>query len=246
MRKILLLLFCLILAGCGNDSEIKDYTNEEIKDYTNEEIEEIKSESDQVYEALDGQILKDSFSNREAYTSLNFYDEGDFDGDFLSNSDIDGKDFGLKEESEKTYNRSEIHKSVFSGKFTLGNQIEEGIYKLSLEDYTINNQTGPDEEIKYQTWVDFAKGLNKDDEYILYLKGAVLDDYLLENNQYSQEEIQIQAHDEDVNNEENHDHEDDNHNHKEDYRAYSIIIYNKSQKLIFTSHDKWAQTYHNH
>ena len=182
---------------------------------------------------MDGQILKDSFSNSAAYTSLNFYENGDFDGDFLSNSDIDGRDFGLKEESEKTYKRSEIHKSVFSGKFTLGKPLGKGVYKFKLEDFTINNQIGPDTEIKYQTWVDFAKGLNKEDEYILYLKGAVLDDYLLENNQYSEEEIQIHDHEEEGNHKENHD-------HNEEYRAYSIIIYNKTQKLIFTAHDKWA------
>lgn len=205
------------------------------KENPKEELEEIKTEENQVYDALDGQILKDSFSNREAYSSLNFYEDGDFDGDFLSNSDIDGKDFGLKEESEKTYKRSEIHKSVFSGKFVIGEMIEKKVYKLSLEDFTINNETGPDTEIKYQTWVDFAKGLNKDDEYILYLKGAKLDPYLLENNQYSEKEIQIHDHE-----------EEENHDHKEEYRAYSIIIYNKSQKLIFTSHNKWAYTDHKH
>lgn len=238
MRKILLLLFCLLLAACGKNGENKENPKEE--------LQEIKTEENQVYDALDGQILKDSFSNSAAYTSLNFYENGDFDGDFLSNSDIDGRDFGLKEESEKTYKRSEIHKSVFSGKFVIGEMIEKKVFKLSLEDFTINNQTGPDTEIKYQTWVDFAKGLNKEDEYILYLKGAVLDDYLLENNQYSQEEIQIQDHEEEDNHEENHDHEDENHDHNEEYRAYSIIIYNKSQKLIFTTHDKWAYTDHQH
>ena len=238
MKKLFIIILCIFLSACNKDGEIKENTKEEIR--------EIKSDTDQVYEALDGQFLKDSFSNREAYSSLNFYENGDFDGDFLSNSDIDGRDFGLKEESEKTYKRSEIHKSVFSGKFVIGEMIEKKVFKLSLEDFTINNQTGPDTEIKYQTWVDFAKGLNKEDEYILYLKGAVLDDYLLENNQYSQEEIQIQDHEEEDNHEENHDHEDENHDHNEEYRAYSIIIYNKSQKLIFTAHDKWAQTYHKH
>ena len=233
MRKILLLLFCLLLAACGKNGENKENPKEE--------LQEIKTEENQVYDALDGQILKDSFSNSAAYTSLNFYENGDFDGDFLSNSDIDGRDFGLKEESEKTYKRSEIHKSVFSGKFVLGESIGEGVYKLKLGDFTINNQIGPDTEIKYQTWVDFAKGLDKEDEYILYLKGAVLDDYLLENNQYSEEEIQIHDHKED-----NHNHEDNDHDHKEEYRAYSIIIYNKSQKQVFTAHDKWAYTDHQH
>lgn len=186
MRKILLLLFCLLLSACGKNGENKENPKEK--------LQEIKTEENQVYDALDGKILKDSFSNSAAYTSLNFYENGDFDGDFLSNSDIDGKDFGLKEESENTYRRSKIHKSVFYGKFVLGDKIGEGIYKLSLEDFTINNQIGPDTVIKYQTWVDFAKGLNKDDEYILYLKGAVLDDYLLENNQYNEKEIQIHDH----------------------------------------------------
>lgn len=238
MKKLFIIILCIFLSACNKDGEIKENAKEEIT--------EIKSESDQVYEALDGQILKDSFSNSVAYTSLNFYDNGDFDGDFLSNSDIDGKDFGLKEESEKTYKRSEIHKSVFSGKFVLGESIGEGVYKLSLEDFTINNQIGPDTEIKYQTWVDFAKGLDKEDEYILYLKGAVLDDYLLENNQYSEEEIQIHDHEEEDNHKENHNHEDDGHAHKEEYRANSIIIYNKSQKQVFTAHDKWTITDHHH
>lgn len=232
MKKLFLIILCIFLSACNKDGEIEEDTKEEIT--------EIKSDTDQVYEALDGQILKDSFSNREAYSSLNFYGDGEFDGDFLSNSDIDGRDFGLKEESEKTYNRSEIHKSVFSGKCVLGDQIEKGVYKLKLEDFTINNQVGEDSEIKYQSWVDFAKGLNKDDEYILYLKGAKLDPYLLENNQYSEEEIQIHNHEEENNHGENHDHDADNHDHKEEYRAYGLIIYNKTQKLIFTAHDKWA------
>lgn len=238
MKKIFIIALCLFLAACSKEGEIEENTKGE--------VEEVKSETELVYEALDGQDLKDSFSNREAYSSINFYDNGEFDGDFLSNSDIDGKDFGLKEESEKTYNRSEIHKSVFSGKFVLGDQIEKGVYKLKLEDFTINNQIGPDTEIKYQTWVDFAKGLNKDDEYILYLKGAKLDPYLLENNQYSEEEIQIHDHEDENMHDENHDHEDDDHDHKEEYVAYALIIYNKTQKLIFTAHDKWAQTYHKH
>lgn len=232
MKKLFLIILCIFLAACSKDEVIMETTKEETR--------EIKSEADQVYEALDGQILKDSFSNREAYSSLNFYENGEFDGDFLSNSDIDGRDFGLKEESEKTYNRSEIHKSVFSGKFVLGDQIEKGVYKLKLEDFTVNNQFGEDSEIKYQSWVDYAKGLNKDDEYILYLKGAKLDSYLLENNQYSEEEIQIHNHEEENNHGENHDHDADNHDHKEEYRAYGLIIYNKTQKLIFTAHDKWA------
>ena len=232
MKKLFLIILCIFLAACSKDEVIMENTKEETR--------EIKSEAEQVYEALDGQILKDSFSNRGAYSSLNFYGDGEFDGDFLSNSDIDGRDFGLKEESEKTYNRSEIHKSVFSGKFVLGDQIEKGVYKLKLEDFTINNQFGEDSEIKYQSWVDYAKGLNKDDEYILYLKGAKLDPYLLENNQYSQEEIQIHDHEEEDNHKENHNHEDDEHDHKEEYRAYGLIIYNKTQKLIFTAHDKWA------
>ena len=247
MKKLLIIILCVFLAACSKDSENKENTREE--------IHESKSEVDQVYEALDGQILKDSFSNHEAYSSLNFYEDGEFDGDFLSNSDIDGRDFGLKEESERTYNRSEIHKSVFSGKFTLGESIGKGIYKLKLEDFTINNQTGEDSEIKYQSWVDYAKGLAKDDEYILYLKGAVLDDYLLENNQYKQEEIQIHEHEEEEYENHNHNHEDehDNHNHndkdnnhEEEYRAYGLIIYNKTQKLVFTAHDKWALTSHDH
>lgn len=237
MKKLFIFILCLFLAACSKENEINENTKQE--------IQEVKSETSLVYEALDGQILKDSFSNSEAYSSLNFYDNGEFDGDFLSNSDIDGRDFGLKEESEKTYNRSEIHKSVFSGKFSLGDKLDEGVYELILEDFTINNQTGPDEEIKYQSWVDFAGGLNKDDEYILYLKGSLLDDYLLENNQYSEEEIQIQAHDEEDHHDENHD-ENNNHDHDDEYRAYGMIIYNKTQKLVFTAHDKWAITSHTH
>jgi len=243
MKKLFIIILCLFLAACSKESKIEENTKEE--------VQEAKSETSLVYEALDGQTLKDSFSNSEAYSSLNFYDNGEFDGDFLSNSDIDGRDFGLKEESKKTYNRSEIHKSVFSGKFSLGDKLDDGVYKIILEEFTINNQTGPDEEIKYQSWVDFAGGLNKDDEYILYLKGSVLDDYLLENYQYKQEEIQIYDHDEEDHHDENID-ENDNHDHLHDhghddeYRAYGIIIYNKTQKLVFTAHDKWAITSHKH
>lgn len=215
---------------------------EEVKEETKNGISKTLSEEDIVYEALNGKNLKDNFESSESYSSLNFYDEGEFDGDFLSDSDIDGKDYGLREVSEETYHRSEIHKSVFSGKFKLKEKIGKGIYRLDLVDFTINNEVGPDEKIKYQSWVDFAEGLNKGDEYILYLTGAVLDEYLLENNQYNEQEIQIQDHEE----EENHEHEDDDHDHKEEYRAYSIIIYNKSQKLIFTPHDKWAITDHHH
>lgn len=237
-------MLCFFMSACANKNEVEENPKNE--------IQEVKSETAQVYDALDSQNLKDSFSNREAYSSLNFYDNGEFDGDFLSNSDIDGKDFGLKEESHKTYNRSEIHKSVFSGKFDLGDKLDEGVYKLNLEDFTINNEPGPDEEIKYQSWVDFANGLEKEDEYVLYLKGAVLDDYLLANNQYSKDEIQIHDHDEEDNHDETHDenddhaHKDEDHNQQEKYRAYGIIIYNKTQELVFTAHDKWAITDHKH
>lgn len=234
MKKIFLLILFVFLSACSPGSEVK----EEAKN----EISKPLSEEDIVYEALNGKNLKDDFESSDSYSSLNFYSGGEFDGDFLSNSDIDDKDYGLREESDRTYKRSEIHKSVFSGKFKLKEKIGKGIYRLDLVDFTINNEVGPDEKIKYQSWVDFAEGLNKGDEYILYLKGAVLDEYLLENNQYNEQEIQIQDHEE----EENHEYEDDDHDHKEEYRAYSIIIYNKSQKLIFTAHDKWAQTYHKH
>ncbi len=243
MKKLFIMILCLFLAACGKEGKIEENTKEE--------VQEVKSETEQIYGVLDGQNLKDSFSNREVYSSINFYDNGEFDGDFLSNSEIDGKDFGLKEESAKTYNRSEIHKSIYSGKFAIENQIDEGVYKLRLEDFTINNQTGPDEEIKYQSWVDFVGGLNKDDEYILYLKDSALDDYLLENNQYSEKEIQIHDHDEEDHHDENID-ENDNHDHLHDhghddeYRAYGIIIYNKTQKLVFTAHDKWAITSDKH
>lgn len=240
MKKIFLLGLCLILVGCaGKVSEKENPKNQ---------ISQPKSLNEQVFSFLDGKNLKDSFSNPHAYSSLNFYDKGDFDGDFLSNSDIDGRDFGLKEESQKTYNRSEIHKSIFSGKFKIVDTIEKGIYKVNLFDFKINNQKGPDAEIKYQSWVDFANGLREDDEYILYLKGAPLDTYLLENNQY--EEIIEEDHEE----EDHHDHshedhdEEDDHDHENDegLRAYGIILYNKTQGIIFTEHDKWAFSNHHH
>ncbi len=207
---------------------------EEVKEETKNGISKTLSEEDIVYEALNGKNLKDNFESSESYSSLNFYDEGEFDGDFLSDSDIDGKDYGLREVSEETYHRSEIHKSVFSGRFSLGPRISDGIYKLDLVDFTINNEIGPDVEIKYQSWVDFAHGLSEGDEYILYLKGARLDPYLLENNQYKLEDLK---------NYDDHESSDkDNNDYGEDYMAYDIIIYNKTKKLVLTPHDKWALT----
>ena len=240
MKKIFLLGLCLILVGCAG----KGYEKENSK----KQISQAKSLNEQVFSFLDGKNLKDSFSNPHAYSSLNFYDKGDFDGDFLSNSDLDGQDFGLREESQKTYNRSEIHKSIFFGKFKIVDTIEKGIYKLKLCDFSINNQKGPDAEIKYQSWVDFANGLREDDEYILYLKGAPLDTHLLENNQY--EKIIAEDHEE----EDHHDHshedhdEEDDHDHENDegFKAYGIILYNKTQGIIFTEHDKWAFSNHHH
>ena len=232
MKKIFLLGLCLILVGCAGQGQEKENSKKQIN--------QAKSLDEQVFNFLDGKNLKDSFSNPHGYSSLNFYDRGDFDGDFLSNSDIDGQDFGLKTESQKTYNRSEIHKSIFSGKFKIVDTIEKGIYKLKLSDFSINNQKGPDAEIKYQSWVDFANGLGIDDEYILYLKGAPLDAYLLENNQYK--EIMEELHEE-----EGHDDHDYNHqDHDEAFEAYGIILYNKTQGIIFTEHDKWAYTHHHH
>lgn len=52
---------------------------------------------------------------------------------------MDGKDFGLKGISEKTYNRSEIHKLVFSGKFKVGKNVSKDVYRLKLKDFSINN-----------------------------------------------------------------------------------------------------------
>lgn len=240
MKKIFLIGLCLILVGCaGQVSEKENPKNQ---------INQSKALNEQVFSFLDGKNLKDSFSNPHAYSSLNFYDKGDFDGDFLSNSDLDGLDFGLREESQKIYNRSEIHKSIFSGKFKIVDTIEKGIYKLKLSDFTINNQKGPDAEIKYQSWVDFANGLREDDEYILYLKGAPLDTYLLENNQY--EEIIEEDHEEEGHHDHSHeDHdEEDDHDHENDegFKAYGIILYNKTQGIIFTEHDKWAFSNHHH
>lgn len=232
MKKIFLLGLCLILVGCAGQGQEKENTKKQIS--------QAKSLNEQVFNFLDGKNLKDSFSNPYAYSSINFYDKGDFDGDFLSNSDLDGQDFGLKTESQEIYNRSEIHKSIFSGKFKIVDTIEKGIYKLKLTDFSINNQKGPDAEIKYQSWVDFANGLGEDDEYILYLKGAPLDAYLLENNQYK--EIMEELHEE-----EGHDGHDHNHqDHDEAFEAYGIILYNKTQGIIFTEHDKWAYTHHHH
>ncbi|WP_296130095.1 hypothetical protein [uncultured Anaerococcus sp.] len=240
MKKIFLLGLCLILVGCAGQG----YEKENPKN----QINQSKALNEQVFSFLDGKNLKDSFSNPHAYSSLNFYDKGDFDGDFLSNSDLDGLDFGLREESQKIYNRSEIHKSIFSGKFKIVDTIEKGIYKLKLSDFTINNQKGPDAEIKYQSWVDFANGLREDDEYILYLKGAPLDTYLLENNQY--EEIIEEDHEEEGHHDHSHeDHdEEDDHDHENDegFKAYGIILYNKTQGIIFTEHDKWAFSNHHH
>lgn len=232
MKKIFLLGLCLILVGCAGQGQEKENTKKQIS--------QAKSLNEQVFNFLDGKNLKDSFSNPYAYSSLNFYDKGDFDGDFLSNSDLDGQDFGLKTESQETYNRSEIHKSIFSGKFKIVDTIEKGIYKLKLSDFSINNQKGPDAEIKYQSWVDFANGLGEDDEYILYLKGASLDAYLLENNQYK--EIMEELHEEEGHDDHDHNHQD----HDEAFEAYGIILYNKTQGIIFTEHDKWAYTHHHH
>ena len=240
MKKIFLLGLCLILVGCAGQGQEKENPKNQIN--------QSKALNEQVFSFLDGKNLKDSFSNPHAYSSLNFYDKGDFDGDFLSNSDLDGLDFGLREESQKIYNRSEIHKSIFSGKFKIVDTIEKGIYKLKLSDFTINNQKGPDAEIKYQSWVDFANGLREDDEYILYLKGAPLDTYLLENNQY--EEIIEEDHEEEGHHDHSHeDHdEEDDHDHENDegFKAYGIILYNKTQGIIFTEHDKWAFSNHHH
>lgn len=239
MKKIFLLGLCLILVGCAGQGQEKENTKKQIS--------QAKSLNEQVFNFLDGKNLKDSFSNPYAYSSLNFYDKGDFDGDFLSNSDLDGQDFGLKTESQDTYNRSEIHKSIFSGKFKIVDTIEKGIYKLKLTDFSINNQKGPDAEIKYQSWVDFANGLGVDDEYILYLKGAPLDAYLLENNQYK--EIMEELHEEEGHDDHDHnhqDHDEEDNDHDEAFEAYGIILYNKTQGIIFTEHDKWAYTHHHH
>lgn len=232
MKKIFLLGLCLILVGCAGQGQGKENSKKQIN--------QAKSLNEQVFSFLDGKNLKDSFSIPHAYSSINFYDKGDFDGDFLSNSDLDGQDFGLKTESQEIYNRSEIHKSIFSGKFKIVDTIEKGIYKLKLTDFSINNQKGPDAEIKYQSWVDFANGLGVDDEYILYLKGAPLDAYLLENNQYK--EIMEELHEEEGHDDHDHNHQD----HDEAFEAYGIILYNKTQGIIFTEHDKWAYTHHHH
>lgn len=241
MKKIFLLGLCLILAGCAGQSQEKENPKKEIN--------QPKSLNEQVFSFLEGKILKDSFNNPHSYSSLNFYESGDFDGDFLSSSDIDGKDFGLKDESQKTYNRFEIHKSIFSGKFKIIDTVEKGIYKVKLSDFSINNQMGPDAEIKYQSWVDFANGLEKDDEYILYLKGAPLDDYLLENNQYKdimEDDHEEEGHDDHDHNHQAHEEDDHDHENDEGFKAYGIILYNKTQGIIFTEHDKWAFSHHHH
>lgn len=203
MKILLILLGITILTACDS---------EPIKE--NPKIEKDLS----ALENLEETRLKDSFSEY-AYTLIDFGKDGEFSGSYLSNSDLNKKDFGRKNLAEDTYNRPEIHRSVFQGKFTIKEDLGGGVYKLGLEEFVINNETGVDGNLPYQVWVDFAGGLLKDDDYYLYLSGARLSDDLIKNNQYDLE--------------------------ARDYEAFGPVLYNKSQGLVFTNHDMWAMD-HSH
>lgn len=205
MKILLMILGLALLGACDSPEEAK-----KVKENT--EISAL--------DMLAEKSLKDAF-NDEAYTVLDFYKDGEFSGSYLSNSSINGRDFGQRDLAEETYKSPEIHRSVFSGSFEIKDDLGGGVYELGLSDFSINNEPGPDGEIAYQTWVDFAQGLAEDDEYYLYLSGADLPAELIANNQYDLS--------------------------GGPYQAFGPVLYNKSQKLVFTSHDMWAMDHdHSH
>lgn len=276
MKKLIWIFLTVFLAACSKDKG-QEKTIENKK-----EIAEIKDKNDQkidIYALLDGISLKDNYSS-QYFTRIDFEDSGNFVGDYFSNPSLDDFESEDNEKIKNKYGKDEDHKSVFSGSFKVIKTIKKGIYQVELSDFKITNTSGSDGQMEYLYWVDFAKGLDPADRYILFLPSSPISTKVIENSQYKEAlasgDLEKNAHgdhdhshhdgqESDHIHEENHDHEDnhrdhdDDHDHEDDNEdhdhhdhgdisvfANGFVLYNIDKKIIFSEHDKWAETRHNH
>lgn len=260
MKKLIWIFLSVFLVACSKDKG-QEKTIENKK-----EVAEIKEKTDQkidIYGLLDGISLKDNYSS-DYFTRIDFEDSGNFVGDYFSNPSLDGYESEYNEKIKNKYGKDEDHKSVFGGTFKVIKTIKKGIYELGLTDFKISNTSGPDGQMEYLYWVDFAKGLDPADRYILFLPSSPISTKIIENSQYKEAlasgALEKNAHgdddhshhgDHEDDHDEDHDHEGehdhDNHDHGEiPVSANGFVLYNMDKKMIFSEHDKWAETTHHH
>lgn len=254
MKKLIWIFLSVFLVACSKDRG-QEKTIENKK-----EIAEIKEKTDQkidIYGLLDGKSLKDNYSS-DYFTRIDFEDSGNFVGDYFSNPSLDDFESEDNEKIKNKYGKDEDHKSFFSGNFKVIKTIKKGIYQVGLSDFKITNTSGSDGQMEYLYWVDFAKGLDPADRYILFLPSSPISTKIIENSQYKEAlasgDIEKNAHgdhDRSHHDHDDHDHEDthddDHHDHGDiSVFANGFVLYNIDKKIIFSEHDKWAETSHNH
>lgn len=171
MRKNLIRiiwLFCLLaLAGCSEKPQPEKVEVREEKP----SFEEIKSI---ILAKLNSQTLIRTYGEDTGQTKVIFENDGHFRGDYFGKIAADGKDYGLTGRAQIYYHAEEIHSSEFRGKIDLTSMLDEYRYQAKLVDYNITSKEGAHDDIYYN--VDFALGLDKEDDYILYRPGAPIKD----------------------------------------------------------------------
>lgn len=203
--KILILFLALILTSCGKESTRqiegdnyaiissidKDYSQSKEDDnledpsedlessdvvYT-EEKPEIEEDDDNILNGLENVILYSSKGPKTGTSTLDFSEDGKFEGENDTTNLVDKKSFSLAEEAKKL-DRCERHYSKYYGKFDILKKVNENTYMLSLSQFEITSPVGPSDEKNFIYNVDFARGLDKNDTYYLFTPEATDQDFL--------------------------------------------------------------------
>lgn len=166
--RLVLLLALIFLGGCG---QAQDQTQVQKAPKEQEEtLADFETIKDFLEEKLEGEILIRDYGEDSGKTKIVFEKDGSFHGDYFGKITSDGQDYGLTWLAQSKYGAEEIHTSDFRGIFEITEMLDEYTYKLDLRDYKITSEVGPYEDIYYS--VDFALGLDPEEDYILYRPGA--------------------------------------------------------------------------
>ena len=173
MRKNLIGIICLsamlALSGCADKNQAEKAKNESTEESLN--LEDVRPI---ILDKLCFQTLIRTYGEGTGQTKVIFENDGKFRGDYFGKIAADGKDYGLSATAQIFYHAEEIHSSEFIGKIDLTKMLDEYRYEAKLSEYKITSKEGAHDDIYYN--VDFALGLDMDDEYILYRPGAPIKD----------------------------------------------------------------------
>lgn len=205
--KILILFLALILTSCGKEnvrqiegnnyaiisSIDKDYSQSKEDDNLEDSNEDLSSndvvyteEEPEIEEDYEDENILNELENVSIYSSkgpstgtstLDFSEDGKFEGENRTTHIADKKDFGLVEEAKKLAT-DEMHYSKYYGKFDIIKKVNENTYRLSLSQFEITSPVGPSKENSFTYNVDFARGLDKNDTYYLFTPEATDEDFL--------------------------------------------------------------------